>query len=246
MEFQVLDAAVSYNLLLGRPWIHAAKAVPSTLHQMIKFEWDRQEIVLHGEDPTCTMNDAIVPFIETEDDKGTWVYQILDTVPVSRVPEGKSMPCPRMSAATVMVVSEMLNNGFVPGKGLGVKLQGITQPVSLPKNLDTFGLGFKPTAADVRKARKLKKKAWVLPKPIPRLSRSFVRPSIKKQSLAKMSGSLIEADGNLDKVFEKVFAEVNMVEAGEGSSRADIQYIGPRANINNWEATPLPVRRESW
>ncbi|XP_070029801.1 uncharacterized protein [Nicotiana sylvestris] len=31
MEFQVLDVAVSYNLLLGRPWIHAAKAVPSTL-----------------------------------------------------------------------------------------------------------------------------------------------------------------------------------------------------------------------
>ncbi|XP_070020406.1 uncharacterized protein [Nicotiana sylvestris] len=32
MEFQELDVAVSYNLLLGRPWIHAAKAVPSTLH----------------------------------------------------------------------------------------------------------------------------------------------------------------------------------------------------------------------
>ncbi|XP_070035078.1 uncharacterized protein LOC142175916 [Nicotiana tabacum] len=28
MEFQVLDVAVSYNLLLGRPWIHAAKAIP--------------------------------------------------------------------------------------------------------------------------------------------------------------------------------------------------------------------------
>ncbi|XP_070013056.1 uncharacterized protein [Nicotiana sylvestris] len=40
MEFQVLDAAVSYNLLLGRPWIHAAKAMPSTLHQVVKFEWD--------------------------------------------------------------------------------------------------------------------------------------------------------------------------------------------------------------
>lgn len=38
MEFQVLDIAVSYNLLLGRPWIHAAKAVPSTLHQVVKFE----------------------------------------------------------------------------------------------------------------------------------------------------------------------------------------------------------------
>ncbi|XP_070009029.1 uncharacterized protein [Nicotiana sylvestris] len=41
MEFQVLDVAVSYNLLLGQPWIHASKAVLSTLHQMVKFEWDR-------------------------------------------------------------------------------------------------------------------------------------------------------------------------------------------------------------
>ncbi|XP_070025353.1 uncharacterized protein [Nicotiana sylvestris] len=46
MEFQVLDIAVSYNLLLGRPWIHVAKAVPSTLHQVVKFEWDREEIIV--------------------------------------------------------------------------------------------------------------------------------------------------------------------------------------------------------
>ncbi|XP_075078759.1 uncharacterized protein LOC142164609 [Nicotiana tabacum] len=30
MEFQVLDVAVSYNLLLGRPWIHASKEVLSS------------------------------------------------------------------------------------------------------------------------------------------------------------------------------------------------------------------------
>ncbi|XP_070010489.1 uncharacterized protein [Nicotiana sylvestris] len=70
MEFQMIDVAVSYNLLLGRPWIHAAKAVPSTLHQMVKFEWDRQEIVLHGDDGTGVVSDDIVPFIETDDDKG--------------------------------------------------------------------------------------------------------------------------------------------------------------------------------
>ncbi|XP_070015114.1 uncharacterized protein [Nicotiana sylvestris] len=70
MEFQVLDVAVSYNLLLDRPWIHVAKAVSSTLHQMVKFEWDRQENVVHGEDNLCVPGDVIVPFIEFEDDKG--------------------------------------------------------------------------------------------------------------------------------------------------------------------------------
>ncbi|XP_070021027.1 uncharacterized protein [Nicotiana sylvestris] len=61
MEFQVLDVAVSYNLLLGRPWIHTAKAVPSSLHQMVKFEWDRHELVVHGDEDLSACNDTIVP-----------------------------------------------------------------------------------------------------------------------------------------------------------------------------------------
>jgi len=38
VEFQVLDINISYNLL-GRPVIHRAGAVPSTLHQLMKFVW---------------------------------------------------------------------------------------------------------------------------------------------------------------------------------------------------------------
>src|SRR3954462_15430116 len=33
----VIDADTSYNLLLGRPWIHRNHIVPSTLHQVMKF-----------------------------------------------------------------------------------------------------------------------------------------------------------------------------------------------------------------
>ncbi|CAL8990815.1 unnamed protein product, partial [Prunus brigantina] len=35
--FQVIDAKTSYNLLLGRPWVHENGIVPSTLHQCFKF-----------------------------------------------------------------------------------------------------------------------------------------------------------------------------------------------------------------
>ncbi|XP_070045023.1 uncharacterized protein [Nicotiana tomentosiformis] len=38
--FQVVDMQTSYNFLLGRPWIHTARTVPSTLHQMLKFKHD--------------------------------------------------------------------------------------------------------------------------------------------------------------------------------------------------------------
>ena len=33
----VIDADTSYNLLLGRPWIHRNSIVSSTLHQVMKY-----------------------------------------------------------------------------------------------------------------------------------------------------------------------------------------------------------------
>ena len=36
-EFIMMDINPSYNCLLGRPWIHMASVVLSTLHQKVKF-----------------------------------------------------------------------------------------------------------------------------------------------------------------------------------------------------------------
>nr|XP_009778949.1 PREDICTED: uncharacterized protein LOC104228216 [Nicotiana sylvestris] len=36
-KFHVIEGDIRYNALLGRPWIHNMRAVPSTLHQMMKF-----------------------------------------------------------------------------------------------------------------------------------------------------------------------------------------------------------------
>ncbi|XP_070025183.1 uncharacterized protein [Nicotiana sylvestris] len=47
VEFQVLDMSAAYNLLLVRPWIHAAGALASILHQAVKFEWNHQEVIIH-------------------------------------------------------------------------------------------------------------------------------------------------------------------------------------------------------
>lgn len=35
--FQVMDIHPAYSFLLGRPWIHEAGTVTSTLHQKLKF-----------------------------------------------------------------------------------------------------------------------------------------------------------------------------------------------------------------
>nr|XP_009771177.1 PREDICTED: uncharacterized protein LOC104221749 [Nicotiana sylvestris] len=36
-KFYVIKGDIRYNALLGRPWIHNMRAVPSTLYQMMKF-----------------------------------------------------------------------------------------------------------------------------------------------------------------------------------------------------------------
>ena len=49
VEFQVMDISLSYNCLLGRPWIHIAGAVPSTLYQKIKFVTEGQLVCVSAE-----------------------------------------------------------------------------------------------------------------------------------------------------------------------------------------------------
>ncbi|XP_070003047.1 uncharacterized protein [Nicotiana sylvestris] len=198
MEFQVLDVAVSYNLLLGRPWIHVAKAVPS-LHQMVKFEWDTQEIVVHGDEDLSACNDKIVPFIEAEDNKGPWVYQTFETVSVEKFSEGKCIPGPKLSFTSVMVVNEILKNGFVSGKGLGSSLQGIVHLVRPSGNLGTFGLGFMLTEKDVKRVKNLKQKVWSLPNPIPHISMSFVKPGAEKPPTSSIPKPVVDVDEELIK-----------------------------------------------
>nr|XP_016447223.1 PREDICTED: uncharacterized protein LOC107772244 [Nicotiana tabacum] len=35
--FEVVDSDMGYNIILGRPWLHEIRVVPSTYHQLLKF-----------------------------------------------------------------------------------------------------------------------------------------------------------------------------------------------------------------
>ncbi|XP_070013080.1 uncharacterized protein [Nicotiana sylvestris] len=174
------------------------------------------------------------------------VYQVFETVPVEKVPEGKRIPTPKITSELVTVAFEILKNGVVLGKGLGASLQGIIQPVSLPDNLGKFGLRFKPTMTDVKRAKRFKQKAWSHPKPIPHLSRSFVKPGAWKCLVTIVPSFVIDIDEELIERFLRLFDDVNMVEVGEGSSKADVQFVRPNVKLNNWKATPLPTWMETW
>ena len=51
--FQVLNIALCFNMLLGRPWIHDIDAVPSSLYQKVQFPHEEAVVTIYGD--TLTM-----------------------------------------------------------------------------------------------------------------------------------------------------------------------------------------------
>ena len=49
MEFQVLNIASCFNMLLGRPWIHDTVVVPSSLYQKVRFWYEGTIVTIYGD-----------------------------------------------------------------------------------------------------------------------------------------------------------------------------------------------------
>ena len=59
--FHVVNVPPTYNLLLGRTWIHNANAVPSTLHQCVKWSKGGMITTILGEDPEERLPQPMIP-----------------------------------------------------------------------------------------------------------------------------------------------------------------------------------------
>jgi hypothetical protein len=83
ITFQVMDIHPSYNCLLGRPWIHEACAVTSTLHQKLKFVKNKKLVVVGGEKALLVSHLSSFSYIDVEDEVGT-PFQALSIAEPSR------------------------------------------------------------------------------------------------------------------------------------------------------------------
>ena len=108
MIFHMIDARTSYNLLLGRPWIHGNGVVPSTLHQCSKFYQEGVKVIQgdtkpfaevesHFADAKFYMDEDMVPEALPKEIKSTGKAvpkkQEWQTMPKKQ--EGKAMPSSR-------------------------------------------------------------------------------------------------------------------------------------------------------
>ncbi|XP_070005934.1 uncharacterized protein [Nicotiana sylvestris] len=220
VTFQVLDMDTSYNFLLGRSWIHAAWDVHSTLHQMVKFEDEGREIVIHGEDEQSIYRDPSIPCLEEREGSEHTVYQVFEVVLAEQYEEGSPCPQPFLSNASIMVAKEMIRQGFKPGKGLGKSLPGITEPITLPSTKKLFGIGFQPTPKDEDWAEKRKNEGWKLPRPLPHLYETFVRPKYIEEE--DDEAFTVEEIEEICGAMREMLYETHTVQLGEGTSTAEV------------------------
>ena len=68
VEFMVMDINLSYNFLLGRPWIHMAGVVPSTLHQKVKFAVRESLITIVFEEDMVATTTVNTHYVELNED----------------------------------------------------------------------------------------------------------------------------------------------------------------------------------
>ncbi|XP_016737996.1 uncharacterized protein [Gossypium hirsutum] len=245
VDFLVMDIKPSYNCLLGRPWIHATGALPSSLHQKLKLIMEGRLITINVEEDIIASVTSDAPYIEKDDEALECSFRSLEFVNATFIIEGSKILIPKVSNATKMGLQLMVGSGPLPERGLGKYLHGRVEVPVLTDKWDYFGLGYKPDAKQKRKEeekRQERKRArlsgaeikWE-PMSFPHISETFV------------SGGIIYLESGMtrEECFEDMFdsLSINAIlgeEVEEGNLLGIRPYV-PGSVLNNWTAEEIPV-----
>ncbi|XP_040973998.1 uncharacterized protein [Gossypium hirsutum] len=158
VDFLVMDITPSYNYLLERPWIHSAKAIPSSLHQKLKLVTEGWLITINAEEDIIASVTSSALYIEYNDEAVECSFRSLEFVNVTSIIEGKRIPRAKISEATRMGLQLTVGKGALPGRGLGKYLHGRVEVPILADKQDRFGLGYRPDAKQKRREMEMKQK----------------------------------------------------------------------------------------
>ena len=136
--FYVMDIQPAYSCLLGRPWIHAAGAVSSTLHQKLKYVWNGQIVTVCGEEDILVSHLSSFKYVEVDGEIHETLCQAFETVALERVAYADQRK-PGTSIASYKQAKEVVDSG---------KAEGWGKMVDLPVKEDKFGVGYQPLQAE--------------------------------------------------------------------------------------------------
>lgn len=86
VTFFVIDIQPTYSCLLGRPWIHDAGAVTSTLHQKLRYVVDNQVVTVGGEEDFIVIHLSSHQYVEVGGEYHETPCQVFDFVAEKEVP----------------------------------------------------------------------------------------------------------------------------------------------------------------
>ena len=139
-----MDISPSYNCLLGRPWIHIVGAIPSTLHQKIKFVIEGKLVCIAAEKDMIVATSSGAPYVEANEKAMECYFRSLEFVNAMYVGERAKVPMPKLSKNTHSGIWQVPGKRARAGKGLGKRLQGMLRPITVIQKKDRFGVGYKP------------------------------------------------------------------------------------------------------
>src|ERR1044072_5688729 len=136
ITFQVMDIFPAYRCLLGRPWIHGAKAVTSTLHQKLKFLLNNQVVEVSGEEDYLVSHLSEFKYVDVGDEVHETLFQALEIVGNVQK-EIKTAEKPNGNMTRWQDVKALIEAGNPEGWGT---------VINIAEKKDKSGLGYQPSS----------------------------------------------------------------------------------------------------
>src|SRR3954464_12998735 len=131
--FSVIDVLPTYSCLLGRPWIHGANAVTSTLHQKLKYPVKGKVVTVYGEEEYMVSHLSNDKYVEMEGESIETPYQAFEVVSPD-ISTTKHIPAtPATTMASLKDAKAMIEQGDRTVWG---------QLPDIPYKSDKLGLGY--------------------------------------------------------------------------------------------------------
>ncbi|XP_058726057.1 uncharacterized protein LOC131597370 [Vicia villosa] len=132
LTVRAFDGSKRSVCLLGRPWIHAAGAVTSTLHQKLKFATQGKIVTICGEEEHVVSHLVSFRYIEVEGEVHETPCQAFEAVQTIKIPyvENNKLEAPMSSLKEARAVVE---SGHPEGWG---------RVLDLPIKQDKCGIGY--------------------------------------------------------------------------------------------------------
>ena len=130
--FQILRIHVSFNLLLGHPWIHSAGAIPSSLHLKVKFIHDGQVITISSTGRAHLTSEPILEISHGDDDFLMTEFAFVEVQTVEpRDFIRDSVPMSFDQHSSMVVLDMMRSMSYMPGLGLGCRQHGRSEFITV-------------------------------------------------------------------------------------------------------------------